>query len=79
MAPSSVLFPNALATAAQSPADDTRRSKTSPGPRDRASVAGGTAAPSSAGSAGTERGGAPSPAGEGLEPDWSSTTDAATD
>lgn len=81
MAPSSVRFPNVLANAAQAPlppSEDPRRSKTSPGGRDRTAVSGGT--PGSAGATGAERAGAPASTGtDGLEPDWSSTTDAATD
>jgi hypothetical protein len=73
MAPSSVPSSPALVNAAQaqhpSP-DDARRSKSSSGPRDRATSSSGTAAPPGAS---TER------ATDSLEPDWAATTDAATD
>lgn len=79
MAPSPVLFPKVPASTAQAPlpaSEDARRTKTSSGGADRTAVSGSTSG--GAGVTSADRAGNPA-AGEGIEPDWSSTTDAATD
>jgi len=76
MAPSSVPSSPLIAAQAQIPStDEARRSKSSSGPRDRAGSPGGTVvAPPGAGPERT-----PGTPADGLEPDWSSAIDAATD
>jgi hypothetical protein len=71
-----VPFGTAVVNAAQvqsPPVDEVRRSNTSPGARDRKIGPGSPSAPAVT----TER--VPSTSADGAEPDWSSTTDAATD
>jgi hypothetical protein len=80
MARPSVPFGSVVVNAAQvqsPPVDEVRRSNTSPGARDRKTDRkigpGGPAVPAAT----TER--LPPASADGVEPDWSSTTDAATD